>query len=692
MRRTKTALGFALLGCAATFWSACGGDDEFAFDMTPPPGDGGFVVPDGSRVLPDGAIVLPDGAVVRPDGAPVSGGDGAAHDGPAEDGTIHDAPTSEGASNDGTLNDGTINDAAKDVAIDSTVDAGTDATVTDSASNDSGSTDGGAIDTGIDDTGALDTGAIDTGIDDTGIDDTGALDTGALDTGALDTGIDDTGAIDAGAQDTGAEDAGSGVDAGPDASGSVLQHHKHASRDGLYIEPSFTKAAAAGMKIDTSFVATYTGPVLAQPLYVENGPQGKDVLLVATEQNDVFAFDAANGAVVWQTPYLGAPVPLSALMTDPGCGNIDPLGITGTPYVDIASRTIFFDAMTTPDNGTTKRHLIYGISLDDGTVRAGWPLDVQLAFAGAATKFSAKDQNQRGAIGFLDGVIYVSYSGHSGDCGNYHGWVVAVPIADPSKATAFNTKASRGGLFGTAGVSSDGTSMFATTGNTAATGGTWAYGESVIRLGKGATFSGSTNDYYTPTNWSFLDDNDLDMGGTQAIPVDLPGATPSALMVALGKDQNAYLLNRNALGGLGAEIQKFKATNDIILGAAATYATATDRYVVYRGGTCGHSMGVLAAVRVKPGAPPSLATGWCTSQQDTFASPMVTTTDGTSNAIVWATSHNAIYGLDGDTGLIVYDGVAAANGITNPHKFNTPIAAKGRIFVAGQSRLFALKP
>ena len=35
------------------------------------------------------------------------------------------------------------------------------------------------------------------------------------------------------------------------------------------------------------------------------------------------------------------------------CGDIDPLGITGTPVVDLPSRTLLFDAMTTPDNGAT---------------------------------------------------------------------------------------------------------------------------------------------------------------------------------------------------------------------------------------------------------------------------------------------------------------------------------------------------
>jgi len=67
---------------------------------------------------------------------------------------------------------------------------------------------------------------------------------------------------------------------------------------------------------------------------------------------------------------VGSPVALSSLR----CGNINPLGITGTPIVDLASRALFFDAMTTVDNGTTKKHLIFSFNFDTGTTNSGWPV------------------------------------------------------------------------------------------------------------------------------------------------------------------------------------------------------------------------------------------------------------------------------------------------------------------------------
>src|SRR2546422_1450797 len=142
----------------------------------------------------------------------------------------------------------------------------------------------------------------------------------------------------------------------------VTQHHNHDSRDGLYIDPAFTRTAAAGLRRDLAFNGTIQGNVYAQPLYIAAGPGGKPTIIAVTEANNVYALDAANGSVLWQKN-VGTPVALANLP----CGNINPLGITGTPVVDLPSRTLFFDAMTTPDNGTTKKHLIFAMNIDSGT-------------------------------------------------------------------------------------------------------------------------------------------------------------------------------------------------------------------------------------------------------------------------------------------------------------------------------------
>ena len=68
---------------------------------------------------------------------------------------------------------------------------------------------------------------------------------------------------------------------------------------------------------------------------------------------------------------------------------------------------------------------------------------------------------------------------------------------------------------------------------------------------------------------------------------------------------------------------------------------------------------------------------------------MVTTTDGTSNAIVWD-ADNKLVGYDGDTGAELVSGTTAAMG-TAIESWNTPIAiGKGHIAigVSGHSIFF----
>ena len=62
----------------------------------------------------------------------------------------------------------------------------------------------------------------------------------------------------------------------------------------------------------------------------------------------------------------------------------------------------------------------------------------------------------------------------------------------------------------------------------------------------------------------------------------MPGATPSSLVVALGKDGNAYLVNRDNLGGIAPPVASLHLTNSFIINAAASYRTKQGTYVAYR--------------------------------------------------------------------------------------------------------------
>jgi hypothetical protein len=469
-----------------------------------------------------------------------------------------------------------------------------------------------------------------------------------------------------------------------------LEFHGNAKRDGHYVDATLTRAAAAGLKRDMAFTAMISGPTYAQPLYFAGGPEGKDIVITATETNEVSAFDATTGAMVWQT--MVAPAgPQGGGPGGCGLGNITPLGVTGTPVIDAASRTLFVAAMTTGG-----KHNIFALSLDDGTVKTGWPVDVSTVKAGSIS-FNSPAEHQRGALTIVNGILYVPYGGHYGDCGDYRGWVVGVPVNDPKAPLAWVTRGSAGGIWAPSGIASDGTSVFVATGNTMASPSgsfpmfsspaMWSDGEAILRLPPDLNFdSANTKDFFTPQNWAALDQADADLGGSGVVLFDAPGATPSKLAIALGKDGSAFLASQENLGGMGGQVgQPVKVSGEQIMQSAAAYTTPGGTFVAMRARGMGcSSPGTITALKVA-GSPPTVSVGWCGGSGSSTGSPIVTTTDGTADSIVWFVAGGNLVGLDGETGAEL----VSVSGIGMSNKWQTPIVAKGRIYFAAANQVYA---
>lgn len=158
---------------------------------------------------------------------------------------------------------------------------------------------------------------------------------------------------------------------------SVLTYHGDVARSGAFVVPGLTWERARALRLDTGFQASFPGHVYAQPLYWRDSGLGSALLIVSTEDDGIHALDAATGKPVWDRS-LGQPVPLGSLP----CGNIDPLGVTGTPVIDEASQAIFLDAVVAGPSGP--RHLVFALSLRDGSVIQGWPVDVGEALRDSA--------------------------------------------------------------------------------------------------------------------------------------------------------------------------------------------------------------------------------------------------------------------------------------------------------------------
>ena len=247
------------------------------------------------------------------------------------------------------------------------------------------------------------------------------------------------------------------------------------------------------------------------------------------------------------------------------------------------------------------------------------------------------------------------------------------------------TTALGGGIWGHSGVASDGTNTFVITGNTFNTGGNWMGGEAIIRLQAGPTWTGQPTDYWAPINWFSLDNSDTDLGGVSAMLIDVPGATPSQLVLALGKDGNAYLLNRNNLGGIAAPVASLSVDGTVRGQSSATYHTSLGTYFVFRAAS-----NQLKAYKVTATSPPTIVSAWSVTQNGQ-GSPWVTTTDGTNNAIVWvvgAQGDGQLHGYDGDTGAVIYRGADVMSGT---RKWNSGIVARGSIYVANDNKVYAFR-
>ena len=121
----------------------------------------------------------------------------------------------------------------------------------------------------------------------------------------------------------------------------------------------------------------------------------------------------------------------------------------------------------------------------------------------------------------------------------------------------------------------------------------------------------------------------------------MPGAQYPHLVVAGGKDGNLYVLNRDNLGGIGGELLKYQVTDTQHQGRSGRVHDGDGdlRRAPHRGRAPApaartNPQGNMVVLKITPEPDGGATTAWCSTQND-LASPMVTTTDGTSNPIVW---------------------------------------------------------
>lgn len=265
------------------------------------------------------------------------------------------------------------------------------------------------------------------------------------------------------------------------------------------------------------------GAVYGQPIVVGS------TVIAATENDTVYGLEFATGRRIWQR-HLGTPVSASALP----CGNIDPLGITGTPAYDSDTGLVFVVAETTGSS-----HDLFALEPATGAVRFSRNLDV--------TTRDRKAEQQRGALAVANGRVYVPFGGLFGDCGDYVGYVASVPTTGSGATTHYEVPTAReAGIWAASGpaISASG-DVFVSVGNGASAGPPYDGSDSVLRL---APDLSERLDYFAPRDWAAQNAADADLGSTG------PLLLPNHLALIAGKAGEVFLLDTNHLGGIGGQL------------------------------------------------------------------------------------------------------------------------------------------
>ncbi len=493
------------------------------------------------------------------------------------------------------------------------------------------------------------------------------------------------------------------------AQGNVTTYHNDNARTGQYLtETNLTLANVNTNTFGLLFSQPVDGQIYGQPLYVAGvniANKGiHNVVVVATENDSVYAFDAdnnlgSNAAPLWQTNFLNAAAGVTAVPNgDVGSGNIAPvIGITSTPVIDPVTQTVYVEAKTKEVTSSTTSyvHRLHALDLGSGAEKFGGPVVISPVVKGTGdgndgsgnVPFNGLRQLNRPGLLLLNGVVYIAYASH-GDNGPYHGWILGFN-AQTLKPQGIYITTPNGGLggFWEAGdgpCADTNGAIYAVTGNGSFDGSTNSdYGDSFVKL----TVSGTNltqADYFTPYNQASLSGSDLDVGsgGALLLPDAAGSATHQHLMTGGGKSGILYLVDRDNLGHFNS------ANNNQIVqsltGLPGLFSTPAYFngmiYVIGGGGSLEAFTCTNGAFGTTPAATGPEGYGW------PGATPSISA-NGASNAIVWAVqpAGSAILRAYNATNVAmeIYNSTQAGSrdGLGAPVKFTLPTVANGKVYV-----------
>ncbi len=494
------------------------------------------------------------------------------------------------------------------------------------------------------------------------------------------------------------------------AQSNVLTQHNDVARTGqILAETTLTPANVNSATFGKLFQAALDGVVDAQPLYVAGVPipnQGThNVLLVATENDSLYALDADTGAQLWKASLLASGETAS---DDRGCSQVTPqIGITSTPVIVLkpgtAEGAIFAVAMSKDASGKYHQRL-HKVNLTTGQPAAA-AVEIVAKYPGTGEDssggyalFVPAQYKERSGLLLLNGVVYLGWASHCDDQ-PYTGWIMGYSAATLAQTSVIDVtpNGGEGAIWGAgAGLAADSSGhiyfldangTFDTTLNAQAFPTNGDFGNAFIKL-SAAGGQLAVADYFTMYNTTSESDADEDLGSGGALV--LPDMTDAGghvrhLAIGAGKDTNIYLVNRDNMG-------KFNPANDSAIyqeldGALPGGIWSMPAYYngkVYFGAVGGPIRAFQFSKAVLSSTPAS-----ATSTQFPYpgATPSISA-NGSTNGILWAVENNSSAVLHaylaGNLATELYNTSQAPNGRDNfgaGNKFMTPTIANGKVYV-----------
>ncbi len=292
-------------------------------------------------------------------------------------------------------------------------------------------------------------------------------------------------------------------------------------------------------------------PLIVPGLVMADGTM-HDVVFLATMANQVWAFDADDGTLLWQRT-LGRPINGSNAI-DAHMIN-DHWGILSTPVIDLSSGVLYACAWISED-GTAQngQHWLHALRLRDGSA-AHAPLNLegvtyQPGHGLPPQQFRSAERKQRAALTLTHGAVLIPFGTIAETAQTARGWLIAVDTASWTVSAAWcsTARGSGGGIWHSGAgpaVDADGF-IYVVTGNGDFDGVT-DFAESIVKLKYTPPAAGHAGtlaavDWWTP--WT----DDGRVGGNPE--GEAPTAKPKAMLKAM--PSNFRLTSHLARMGMAA--------------------------------------------------------------------------------------------------------------------------------------------